>query len=68
VNVRIEETNVSPDFIRIISLSGKILHEEKLDPGISEFTMPINLRKGIYVLQMGEGKVTLFSQKLVVNQ
>lgn len=68
INVKIEETNLSPDFIRIISMSGKILHEERLDPGINEFTMPIDLMKGIYIIQMGEGKITLFSQKLIVNQ
>ncbi len=68
INIKIEETNVSPDFIRIISLSGKILHEEKLEPGIREFTMPVHLMNGIYIIQMGEGKITLFSQKLIVNR
>ncbi|NMC37085.1 MAG: hypothetical protein GYA41_02045 [Bacteroidales bacterium] len=67
INIKIEETNISPDFIRIISMTGKILHEERLDPDIHEYTMPINLMKGIYLIQMGEGKITLFSQKLVVN-
>lgn len=67
INVKIEEANITPDFIRIISLSGKIMHEERLDPGINEFTMPIDLIKGIYLIQMGEGKITLFSQKLVVR-
>jgi uncharacterized repeat protein (TIGR02059 family) len=67
INVKIEDATIMPDFIRIISLSGKILVENKIDPGVSQFQMPIDLMKGIYVVQVGEGKMTIFSQKLIVN-
>ncbi len=67
INVRIEETNISPDFIRIINLAGKIMLEEKIQPDVSEFRLPIDLKQGIYILQVGEGNITLFSQKLVVH-
>jgi uncharacterized repeat protein (TIGR02059 family) len=66
-NVRIDETSVVNDFLRIVSLTGKILFQEKIDPGVSEFRVPINLLKGIYLIQMGAGNLTLFSQKLVVS-
>ena len=66
-NVRIDETSVVCDFLRIISLTGKVLLQHKIDPDVSEFNVAINLLKGVYLIQMGAGNTTLFSQKLVVS-
>jgi uncharacterized repeat protein (TIGR02059 family) len=66
-NVKIEESSVVHDFIRIISLSGKILFQEKIDPAVNEFQVPLNLLKGIYLIQLGSGYITGFSQKLVIE-
>jgi hypothetical protein len=66
-NVKIEESSVVHDFIRIISLTGKILFQEKIDPAVNEFQVPINLLKGIYLIQLGSGYITGFSQKLVIE-
>jgi hypothetical protein len=67
INVKIEDTNIAPDFIRILSLSGKVLIEDKVDPGVSEFRLPIDLMQGLYIVQIGEGKMTIFGQKLIVS-
>jgi uncharacterized repeat protein (TIGR02059 family) len=66
-NVRIDETLVVYDFLKIISITGKVLFEQKVEPGVSEFRVAINLLKGIYLIQMGAVNTTLFSQKLVVS-
>ena len=67
VNIRIDETSLKPDFIKIINLAGKIVFQDKMNPEDKEFQIPINLKQGIYIVQIGAGDVTLFTQKLVVN-
>jgi hypothetical protein len=66
-NIRIEDATMKPDFIRILNLTGKVVLEEKLDPEITDLEIPISFRDGIYIVQMGSGNLTLFTQKLVVN-
>ncbi len=67
VNIRIDETSLKPDFIKIINMAGKIVFQDRMNPDDNEFTIPINLTRGIYIVQIGTGDVTLFTQKLVVN-
>jgi uncharacterized repeat protein (TIGR02059 family) len=66
-NVKIEASSIIYDFIKIVSFTGKILLQEKIDPDVSEFRMPINLKNGIYIVQMGSDDLTLFTQKLIVR-
>jgi len=67
VNVRIDEPAMTFDFIRIVNLVGNVLYTDKLSTGIRDFQISINLRHGIYLIQMGTGNLTLFTQKLIVN-
>jgi uncharacterized repeat protein (TIGR02059 family) len=67
VNIRIDEPTISLDFIRIINLIGKVVFQNKLDPGIREIQIPINLQNGIYIVQMGSDDLTLFASKLIVS-
>ena len=67
-NIRIDDQNFSPDYLRIISLAGKIVMEEELDPALREFKVPLDLIKGIYIIQMGKGSVTMFTQKLIISK
>ena len=67
VNIRIDDSTLNPDFIRIVNLTGKVVFEDKLDPEIREFQVPIDFRQGIYIIQMGAGDLTLFAQKLIVS-
>jgi hypothetical protein len=66
VNILIDEPTFNPDFIKIMSLSGKILYDGKVDPGIRQLQVPVDFRQGIYIIQMGIGNITVFTQKLVV--
>ncbi|MDP4223173.1 MAG: discoidin domain-containing protein [Bacteroidota bacterium] len=67
VNIHIDEMSLKPDFIRILNLAGKIMYQDKMDPDIKEIQIPLNLKQGIYIVQIGSGDLTLFTQKLVVN-
>ncbi len=67
VNILIDEPTFFPDFFNIVSLTGKILFHDKIDPGVRQFQVPINFMKGIYIIQMGIGDLTMFTQKLIVN-
>ena len=64
--ISIEEQTFVPDFIKVLSLSGKIMYHEKLDPDIRQFQLPLNFRQGLYVVQIGSGTITMFTQKIVV--
>jgi uncharacterized protein YjdB len=67
VTIRIDEPTLVPDHIRIIGLNGSLFMENNIDPKVREFTIPINLNKGIYILQLESDNITLFTQKLVVK-
>jgi uncharacterized repeat protein (TIGR02059 family) len=67
VNILIDEPTFVPDFIKIVSLTGKILFDSKVDPDIKHFQIPVDFKQGIYVVQMGTGNLTVFTQKLIVT-
>jgi uncharacterized protein YjdB len=66
VTIRIDESTLVPDFVQLTDLSGKVVIRTEVNPDIKEFTIPFDLRKGIYIVQLGSGKLTLFTQKLIV--
>ena len=67
VTVRIDEPSFNADFIQITNLTGKVSLREKLDPGIREITLPLDIKKGLYLVQLYSGSMILNVQKLVVN-
>ncbi len=69
VNIVAEANTPVPaaDRIRISTLTGNIVYEDKLNSGLSEFSVPLNLRNGIYIIQMCSGRATVFSQKLIIR-
>jgi uncharacterized repeat protein (TIGR02059 family) len=67
VNILIDEKTFSPDFIKIVSLTGKVIYADKIDPEIWQFQIPIDFIQGVYVVQMGIGDVTMFTQKLIIG-
>ena len=67
VNILIEEQTLMPDFIKIVSLAGKVLLQDKIGADVRQFQIPLSLMKGIYIIQMGIGEITMFTQKLIVN-
>jgi len=66
VNVKIDEPSFVPDFINILTLTGKIIYTNIIEPDKRLLQIPVNFKKGIYLIQMGKGSITMFSQKLVI--
>jgi uncharacterized repeat protein (TIGR02059 family) len=66
VNILIDEPTFNPDFIKIVSLTGKVLYNGKVDPGLRQLQVPIDFSQGVYIVQIGIGEMTVFTQKLVV--
>jgi hypothetical protein len=66
INIKIDEPGLSPDFIRIINLAGYKVFQEKINPDTKEFQIPLNLKNGVYIVQMGSGSLTLYASKLIV--
>jgi hypothetical protein len=66
-NIRIDDSTLGFNFIRIVTLTGKVVFEDKMDPEIKDLKIPITFKQGIYIVQMGSGDLTMFTQKLVVN-
>jgi hypothetical protein len=67
VNILIDEPTFMPDFIKIASLTGKVIYDDKVDPYIRQFQIPIDFKQGIYIVQMGTGDITTFTQKIIVT-
>ena len=67
INIRIDESGISPDVVRIVDLSGKIVMSSNFDPGIKQLLLPLILKKGLYVIELCSENLILFAQKLVVN-
>jgi hypothetical protein len=66
VNILIDEPTFFPDFIKILSLAGRIIYDNIVDPGVRQLQIPIDFKEGIYVVQMGTSNITMFTQKLIV--
>lgn len=67
VNIRIDEPTFNPDFIKIHTLAGKVIYTDEIDPVNRELQIPVSFKPGIYIVQMGTGEITVFTQKLIVT-
>jgi hypothetical protein len=45
VNILIDEQTLIPYFIKIASLTGKILFQDKIEPDVRQFQVPINFMR-----------------------
>ncbi len=66
VNVKIDNAEFNPDFIKILTLDGKVMYSDIVDPMVRDFQVPVNFTHGVYIVQMGMGNITMFTQKLIV--
>jgi uncharacterized repeat protein (TIGR02059 family) len=67
VNILIDEPTFMPDFIKIANLTGMVIYDDKVDPYTRQFQIPIDFKQGIYIVQMGIGDITTFTQKIIVT-
>ena len=61
-----QEAIVSRNSIRIIDLSGRLMLERKLEPGVTSQQFPVNLKSGVFVVLLISKGLTLSSQKFIV--
>ncbi len=67
LNISLGEPSRKPDKIRIIDYSGKIMLEEMLDPELKNLQIPVSLKSGLYIVELGSKNVFLFAQSLIVS-
>jgi uncharacterized repeat protein (TIGR02059 family) len=63
----IQDATMSSQIIRIFDFSGKLFIEKLLEAGILNIQIPINLKPGIYIVQMLSGGLILATEKIIVN-
>lgn len=59
-------TSLMPQLVRIYDTSGKLFVEKALATGITNFKIPLNLSKGVYIVKILAGGLELSSQKMIV--
>jgi hypothetical protein len=57
---------ITPEIIRITNLSGKLYIQKSIATGTTYVKIPLNLKSGIYTIQLTGNGVELASQKMVV--
>jgi uncharacterized repeat protein (TIGR02059 family) len=65
VNISIIETSMESQILKIFDLSGKLCMESQLIAGINNKIL-INIKSGIYIVQVVSGSAIKFVQKLIV--
>ena len=61
-----QEAIIAPNSIRIFDMTGRLMLERKLEPGITSQQIPINFRSGVFVILLVSKGLTISSQKFIV--
>jgi hypothetical protein len=61
-----QDATVSPNSIKILDLSGKVVLERRLEAGRESHQIPINLKSGVFVVLLVSKGINLSSHKLIV--
>ena len=67
IYISIAQPAAGLDYIRITNLASAIVYQDKVNPNVSEFQIPINLLPGVYFLQMGLNNRPQFTEKVIVT-
>ena len=65
INVTGLEMSAEPQIIRIIDVTGAVCTESRLEPGVNN-QIQLNLKPGLYIVQLKKGSLSLAVQKLMV--
>jgi hypothetical protein len=66
-NVTLKDSPLLSYAIRVYNISGVLVSEIPLESGILKINYPINLRPGIYIVEMISNKLIAAVQKLIIN-
>jgi len=67
INFSTKSVSSESHIIKIFDYSGKLCLESRIDPLVDNSRIPINLRSGVYIVQVIIGSLTVFTHKLLVN-
>lgn len=68
VTLRLDGNKINADFIQITDLSGKVILKKEIDPDLKEFTIPLHLKNGIFLVHFISHELTKYTQKLIVSK
>lgn len=66
ITVHLDASTPDIDFFQLMDLSGKARYSMKVSLNTSEFSTPVKLESGIYIIQLRSGKQIVFTQKLII--
>lgn len=66
INIALKEATMQPEILRIFDQSGKICHEAQLGAFSTNYRIELNLKKGLYIVQLVKGKITSLTEKLII--
>ena len=66
IHISILEPSMESQIIKIYDFSGKLWLENRIEPGVRNMVLPINLKSGLYILKIDNGKSTVFNQQLII--
>jgi Secretion system C-terminal sorting domain/F5/8 type C domain len=67
INISILDESIKPDKVRIIDSSGKVLLEKATSPENRSIQFPINIRSGVYLLELASGNAVQLTRRLIVK-
>ena len=67
-NISTGEQTISPDFVRIFDLTGKIVYEKFYESGPLNVQIPPYIKSGLYLVHISAGSLPLFVQQIVIKR
>lgn len=67
ISLRINDSGLNPEFIKILTLTGTIVFRSEISSGTRNLQFPVTLQKGIYIVMVGTGEIIHSAQKLIVQ-
>jgi len=67
-NISIEDSTLTPQIIKVIDLSGKIVFTDSIEQSFKNVPIPENLKTSLYIITLESGNNILYAQKLIINK
>jgi hypothetical protein len=67
INISVEEPALEFNSVRIIDLSGMVVYKKELNQIVKSVQLSVNLKPGLYLLNLSLYNLALYTQKLIVH-
>jgi uncharacterized repeat protein (TIGR02059 family) len=68
VTIQLDNSSSTPDYIQFVDMAGRIVERDKITPENHEISLPIDLKNGVYIIELVSGKIAVYTQKLIVRR